>query len=126
MLFIPLLSLEKTYIYFKSPKYSVIPLGASCNRLELLVLFTILCVCYPRKLEKIKFCSLYLEFNNTSAQYFRNYILTLMAIHRSEYFELFSSLCVCFRCIWFNISTGYLWADKYSHLKLKKGESGEK
>ncbi len=111
--------LGETYIYLNHQSIPVIRVGASCNGLELLALFTIFIVCYPGnwryKIPFILIGNLSIHLLNI----FRNYILTLMAIHKSQYFELFHRYVFVFVVYGFIFLLWMLWADKYSHLKLK-------
>lgn len=81
--------LGETFIFLSGNTFPIIRVGASCNGLELLVLFSIFIICYPGPLKrKFLFTALGLiviHFLNI----FRNLILTIMAIHHSEYFEFF-------------------------------------
>lgn len=81
--------LGETFIYLNNSTFPLIRVGASCNGLELLVLFTIFIVCYEgRWLNKLWFISLGLLTIHL-LNIMRNYILTLMEIHKSPYFEFF-------------------------------------
>lgn len=79
----------ETFIYLNSSTFPLIRVGASCNGLELLVLFTVFIICYPgriaRKLWFIPTGLVLIYFLNV----LRNFLLTLMEIHHSPYFELF-------------------------------------
>jgi exosortase family protein XrtF len=82
-------NLGETYIFLSSSTYPVIRVGASCNGLELLILFTIFICCYPGKWShKVVFITAGLLVIHT-LNIVRNIILTLMAIHHSPWFDLF-------------------------------------
>jgi exosortase family protein XrtF len=81
--------LGETFIYLGNSTFPLIRVGASCNGLELLVLFIIFIICYEgRLLNKLWFIPLGLLIIHV-LNVLRNYILTLMVIHKSPYFEFF-------------------------------------
>lgn len=79
----------ETFIFLAGNTFPVIRVGASCNGLELLVLFSIFIICYPGTLKrKVIFTGLGLLVIHI-LNITRNIILTVMAIHHSAYFEFF-------------------------------------
>lgn len=79
----------ETFIFLNDNTFPLIRVGASCNGLELLVLFSIFIIFYPGSIKaKSWFIPLGL-FIIHSLNIFRNTILTLMEIHNSAYFEFF-------------------------------------
>ncbi len=79
----------ETYIFISTQILPAVRIGASCNGLELLALFSIFILCYPGNfLLKIPFISigiLILHFLNI----LRNYWLTLMSLHHYPYADIF-------------------------------------
>jgi exosortase family protein XrtF len=114
------LKLGETYIYLNGSPVPVIRVGASCNGLELLALFTIFVLCYPGNW-KVKIP--YLLAGITIIHLLnivRNYILTLMAIHKSPWYDLFHRYILLFAVYGTIFFLWILWANKYSHLTFKR------
>ncbi|TAE87021.1 MAG: hypothetical protein EAY81_04715 [Bacteroidetes bacterium] len=79
----------ETYIFLNQNTFPLIRVGASCNGLELLVLFSIFIVFFPGKITtKAWYIPLGLLVIH-ALNIFRNTMLTLMEIHQSIYFEFF-------------------------------------
>lgn len=107
--------LGETYIYLDHNPIPVIRVGASCNGLELLVLFSIFVICYPGKWKvKIPF----LLAGNVAIHLLnilRNFFLSLMSIHRYAYFEFFHRYVFVFMVYGSIFLLWMLWANKYSY-----------
>lgn len=81
--------LGETYIFFGNDILPTVRIGASCNGLEMLVIFSVFIICYPgNKWLKTGFVSLGILCIH-GLNILRNYVLILLAMHRSVYFELF-------------------------------------
>lgn len=81
--------LGSTYIFISPQLIPVVKVGASCNGLELLMLFTIFITAYPGKWEyKIPFI-LVGNLLIHSLNILRNYVLTLLAYYNSPYYDFF-------------------------------------
>lgn len=102
----------ETYIFLASNVKPIIRVGASCNGLELLVLFTIFIICFPGKWKtKLWFIPtglLLIHVLNVA----RNYMLTLMAIHKSPYFDLFHRYIFVFM-VYGAIFLLWVWFSSY-------------
>jgi exosortase family protein XrtF len=81
--------LGETYIFFEDQILPTVRIGASCNGLEMLMIFCIFVICYPgRVLNKILFLFAGVFIIHT-LNIIRNYFLTILTITQSPYFELF-------------------------------------
>jgi exosortase family protein XrtF len=79
----------ETFVFIEQSTFPLIRVGASCNGLELLVLFCIFILFFPGKARtKAWFIPLGL-FIIHALNIFRNTCLTLMEIHKSPYFDFF-------------------------------------
>lgn len=102
----------ETYIFLIPHTKPLIRVGASCNGLELLVLFAIFIVCYPGKWkQKAWFIPVGLLFIHV-LNIIRNYILTLMEIHKSPYFEFFHRYVFIFMVYGMIFLLWMWWADR--------------
>lgn len=104
--------LGETYIFLVPQTKPLIRVGASCNGLELLVLFMIFILCYPGRLKnKVWFIPagiLIIHVLNIG----RNYTLTLMEIHQSPYFEFFHRYVFIFMVYGVIFLLWMWWANK--------------
>jgi exosortase family protein XrtF len=111
------LKLGETLIYFSPAIKPVVRMGASCNGLELFVLFIFFVAAYPGKWKyKIPYLIagiIIIHFINV----LRSYWLTLMAYHHSPYFDLFHRYIFIFMIYGAVFVLWMLWANYYS----KKG-----
>jgi exosortase/archaeosortase family protein len=101
----------ETFIYIKPDTHPLIRVGASCNGLELLVLFTIFIICYPGKLtHKLWFIPIGLFLIHLS-NIIRNLILTLMVLNQSSWFDLFHRYVFIFLIYGFIFYLWMKWAN---------------
>lgn len=107
----------ETFIFLSTSTFPLIRVGASCNGLELLVLFSIFIICYPgnfkSKLWFIPAGCLTIHAVNI----IRNFILTLMAEAKSPYFELFHRYIFIFLVYGIIFLLWMWWAGKQSKLQ---------
>lgn len=112
----------ETYIFLVPETKPLIRVGASCNGLELLVLFAIFIICYPGPLKSkawfIPFGLLIIHVLNIA----RNYILTLMEIHKSPYFEFFHRYVFIF-VVYGVIFLLWMWWANQQQTKTGKHEA---
>jgi len=109
--------LGETYVFLGQNKYPFLRVGASCNGLELLVLFTIFIICYPGS---SKYKIPYIIVGNICIHIlniFRNYVLAILSIHKSEYFDLFHRYIFIFMVYGFVFWLWIFWSNKFSKLK---------
>lgn len=112
-------NISETYIYLGNIYTPVIRVGASCNGLELLVLFVIFIICYPSTRSKIPFILfglLLIHIVNIA----RNFILTLMTIHQSPYFDLFHRYIFIFLVYGVIFTLWLWWTNNQNHATAKK------
>ncbi|MFN4973005.1 MAG: hypothetical protein ACK45I_05070 [Bacteroidota bacterium] len=111
------LRLGEAYIYFVPKIKPVVRMGASCNGLELFVLFIFFVVSYPgRWMYKIPYLIsglLVIDIINI----LRSYWLTLMAYNRYPYFDLFHRYIFIAMIYGAVFGLWMLWANYFS----KKG-----
>jgi exosortase/archaeosortase family protein len=111
--------LGETYVFIGDGIMPIVRIGASCNGLEMLVIFSIFIACYPGN-RMLKFVFMLGGiFLLHSLNIFRNYILTLLAINRSSYFELFHRYVFIFLIYGVIFLLWMWWANRLSHLYLK-------
>ncbi len=108
----------ETFIFLNTSTFPLIRVGASCNGLELLVLFSIFIICYPGRFKsKVWFipagCLIIHAVN-----IMRNFILTLMAEAKSPYFELFHRYIFIFLVYGIIFLLWMWWAGKQSKLQV--------
>lgn len=119
----PGFKLGETLFLLNPNPHPFLRVGASCNGLELLVLFSIFIICYPGSSKhKVWFIvggNLIIHFLNI----FRNYVLAIMSIHKSEYFDLFHRFVFIFMVYGAVFLLWMLWANKFS--KLNRKDEGE-
>lgn len=113
----------ETFIFLNTSTFPLIRVGASCNGLELLVLFSIFIICYPgnfkSKLWFIPAGCLIIHAVNV----IRNFILTLMAEAKSPYFELFHRYIFIFLVYGIIFLLWMWWAGKQSkHMATNESE----
>ncbi|MES2691368.1 MAG: archaeosortase/exosortase family protein [Bacteroidota bacterium] len=112
----------ETYIFLIPQTNPLIRVGASCNGLELLVLFTIFIICYPGPLKnKAWFIPLGLLIIHV-LNILRNYTLTLMQIHKSPYFEFFHRYIFIFM-VYGVIFLLWMWWANIQQAKTAKNET---
>jgi len=108
----------ETYIFVSPQVLPAVRVGASCNGLELLVLFSLFIICYPgNSLIKIPF----VVFGNLlihGINILRNYWLTLMTLHHSPYYDLFHRYVFIFMVYGTIFSLWILWANYFSGLNI--------
>lgn len=111
------LRLGEAFIYFTPKLKPVVRMGASCNGLELFVLFLFFIVAYPgRWVYKIPYLILGLLFIDV-INILRSYWLTLMAYNHYPYFDLFHRYIFIFMIYGAVFGMWMLWANYFS----KKG-----
>lgn len=109
----------ETYIFIAPQVLPAVRVGASCNGLELLVLFSLFILCYPGNfLIKIP----YLVVGNLmihGINILRNYWLTLMSVHHFPGYDLFHRYIFIFMVYGSIFGLWILWTNKLSLLKIK-------
>ncbi len=112
--------LGETYVFIGEEVLPVVRIGASCNGLEMLMIFSIFILCYPGnfflKLLYMGGGILLIHAINI----FRNYCLTIMAINRSSYFELFHRYVFIFLIYGIIFLLWMWWTNKLSSLYLQR------
>ena len=82
-------SYGETYIFIQQQISPIVKIGSSCNGLEMLMIFGIFILCYPGNWF-LKGGFIFIGgFVIHILNIFRNYVLTLLAIQQSQYFQLF-------------------------------------
>lgn len=110
----------ETYVFITSQVFPVVRVGASCNGLELLVLFALFVACYPGKWKiKIPFIVGGLLVIH-GANIFRNYCLTLMSINKYAYYDLFHRYIFIFFVYGIIFAFWMLWTNHYSKVVPRK------
>lgn len=108
-------NISETYVYLGTSMIPIIRVGASCNGLELLVLFCIFTLFYPGKLgAKLLFIAGGLVLIHIT-NIFRNLVLTIMAINKSPYFDLFHRYIFIFLVYGVIFLLWIWWANKQQH-----------
>jgi exosortase family protein XrtF len=108
----------ETYIFFGDNVLPVVRIGASCNGLEMLILFAIFIICYPGNfLVKIIYTSIGLVIIH-ALNIFRNYILALLAFNQSPSFELFHRYIFIFLLYGVIFILWVLWAKILSKIQF--------
>jgi exosortase family protein XrtF len=113
--------LGETFIFNNPNPFPFLRVGASCNGLELFVLFTIFISCYPGP---IRHKVIYILLGNLAIHVlniFRNYILALLSLHKSPYFDLFHRYIFIFVVYGFIFILWMLWANKYGKITKQDG-----
>lgn len=111
----PARQLGETYIYINQSTAPIVRMGASCNGLELFVLFIFYIIAYPGKWKyKIPFMifGIALIF---MVNVLRSYWLTLMSYHHSPYFDLFHRYIFIFLIYGVVFLLWMIWAKYYSN-----------
>lgn len=106
--------LGETYVFIGEDILPTVRIGASCNGLEMLVIFAFFILWYPG--------NWWLKFVYVTGglilihglNILRNYILTLLAIERSLYFELFHRYVFIFLIYGFIFLLWMWWANRLS------------
>ncbi|MEI6508503.1 MAG: exosortase family protein XrtF [Bacteroidota bacterium] len=112
--------LGETFIFLNPNIFPFLRVGASCNGLELFILFTIFIICYPGN-AKVKL--VYIIIGNIIIHLlniFRNYILALMVLHQSTYFDLFHRYVFIFFVYGSIFILWMIWTNKYSKLYVNR------
>lgn len=111
-------NIGETFIFLSTSTFPLLRVGASCNGLELLVLFTIFIICYPGNFKaKLWFIPLGLLIIH-GINLFRNFILTLMAVHKSSYFDLFHRYIFIFLVYGVIFLLWMWWAEKQGKINI--------
>lgn len=108
----------ETFIFIGSEINPIIRVGSSCNGLELLVLFAIFVICYPSKKQKLIFILFGLILIH-AINIIRNFILTIMAIHKSPYFDFFHRYIFVF-LVYGIIFLLWIWWTNYQNNGTEK------
>jgi exosortase family protein XrtF len=106
-----------TYLFISPQLIPVVKVGASCNGLELLVLFTLFIIAYPGKW-KYKFP--FILVGNIiihTLNIFRNYVLTLLAYQKSAYYDFFHRYVFIFFIYGVVFLLWLYWTNKLSTKK---------
>ncbi len=113
--------LGETYMYNSNDPFPFIRVGASCNGLELLILFTIFIISYPgNSKHKLLFIGLGL-IGIHILNILRNYWLALFVLHNEmELFDLFHRYVFIFMVYGAIFLLWMLWVNKFSILTQKK------
>jgi exosortase family protein XrtF len=113
--------LGETNMYLSNDAFPFIRIGASCNGLELLVLFAIFIISYPGN-KKHKFVFIILGLIGIHIlNIFRNYWLSLFVLHKEmELFDLFHRYIFIFMVYGAIFLLWMLWVNKFSKLNEKK------
>jgi len=113
--------LGETYIYLSNAPFPFVRVGASCNGLELLILFTIFIIAYPGK-KKHKAIFIFLGLLGIHIlNIFRNYWLALFVLHQEmDMFDLFHRYIFIFMVYGAIFLLWMLWVNKFSKLKDEK------
>jgi len=112
-------NISETYIYLGNNPIPIIRVGASCNGLELLVLFSIFILCYPSKSKgKPAFIIIGLLLIHL-VNMLRNFILTLMTITDSKYFDVFHRYIFIFMVYGVIFALWLWWANKQRKHEIK-------
>jgi exosortase family protein XrtF len=111
----------ETFMFLGNSTTPFIRIGASCNGLELLVLFFIFIFSYPGS-RKYKFSFIILGVIAIHIlNIFRNYWLSLFVLHNEmELFDLFHRYVFIFMVYGFIFLLWMLWVNKFSKLNEKK------
>jgi exosortase family protein XrtF len=109
--------LGETFIFLNTSTFPLIRVGASCNGLELLILFSIFIICYPSNFKsKLWFIPIGCVLIHV-VNIMRNFILTLMAEAKSPYFDLFHRYIFIFLVYGIIFMLWMWWAAKQSKLQ---------
>jgi exosortase family protein XrtF len=113
--------LGETYLFFGDHILPTVRIGASCNGLEMLMIYSIFIACYPGniwlKCIYIPGGMLVIHVLNI----IRNYVLTLLTVNQSTYFELFHRYVFIFLIYGVIFLLWMWWANSISKLSLKHG-----
>jgi len=108
------LKFGETYIFTDDRILPAVRVGASCNGLELLVLYALFIICYPGRWKyKIPFILIGLILIHL-LNILRNYWLTLMSLNHSSWYEVSHRYLFIFMVYGFIFSLWMLWAIKFS------------
>jgi exosortase family protein XrtF len=106
--------LGETYLFLGNNIMPTVKIGASCNGLEMLMIFNIFIICYPGN-PVIK--ALFIIGGDLlihGLNILRNFVLTLLTMHRSVYFDLFHRYVFIFLIYGFIFILWMWWANKLS------------
>jgi len=111
--------LGETYIFLNDDILPTVRIGAACNGLEMLVIFSFFIAWYPgNKYVKLGFIGAGLLLIH-SLNILRNFVLTILAINRSIYFELFHRYIFIFLIYGTIFILWMIWANYLSKYKIK-------
>jgi exosortase family protein XrtF len=112
--------LGETYMYLTPEPLPFLRVGASCNGLELLILFSIFIISYPGN-QKHKFIFILLGLLGIHIlNILRNYWLALFVLHKSELFDLFHRYVFIFMVYGAIFLLWMLWVNKFSQRNQTK------
>lgn len=112
--------ISETYIYLGTNPIPIIRVGASCNGLELFILFTIFIIFYPSKTNsKTIFIVVGLLLIHL-VNIIRNFILTLMTIGDSKYFDVFHRYIFIFMVYGVIFALWLWWANKQRSYEINQ------
>lgn len=115
--------LGETYLFIGGNILPSVRIGSSCNGLEMLVIFSIFIACYPGNiLLKIAYILGGITVIH-GINILRNYILTLMTVNQSVYFELFHRYVFILLIYGFIFILWMWWANVLSKLYLKSDQN---
>ena len=111
----------ETFIYIGNNTLPVIRVGASCNGLELIVLFIIFIAFYPSQNNFKKWAFIVVgAIIIHGLNIFRNTVLTLMVIAKSSYFDFFHRYVFIFFIYGAIFLLWLYWANKQKALKTNE------
>lgn len=114
--------LGETYIFIEPFLLPVVRVGASCNGLEPLVLFAVFITAYPGKASlKLAYIPAGLLVIH-GINILRNYILTIMAYYKSEYYDLFHRYVFVIFVYLIIFGFWMLWVNRLSKIRAKPNE----
>lgn len=107
----------ETYIFVDNIILPAVRVGASCNGLELLVLFSLFILCYPgNRWIKIPFTVIGLLIIHL-LNILRNYWLTLMSLAHSSWYHIFHRYIFIFMVYGAIFVLWMLWANYFSYIR---------
>ena len=113
--------LGETYVFIKDDILPTVRIGAACNGLEMLMIYAIFIFWYPgNNYVKGGFILIGILFIHL-LNILRNYVLTLLAIERSLYFELFHRYIFIFLIYGVIFILWMWWANRLSNLYTNRG-----
>jgi exosortase family protein XrtF len=111
----------ETYLFFGDNVLPTVRIGSACNGLEMIMIFSIFILCYPGNIWiKLLYTAggiLLIHVLNI----FRNYVLTLLTLNHSPYFELFHRYIFIFLIYGVIFLLWIGWTNTFSKLHSKIG-----